>query len=124
MELGPIWPTIPCTDFERAKGFYVDKLGLKVSKDMPEMEMAMFDTGGQSGFVLFKRGPFTCDHTVAGWAVEDVEAAVKDLADKGVTFEQYPELKTDEMGISRMGGGMCAWFKDTEGNILSVNSKM
>ncbi len=124
MELGAIWPTLPCTDFDRAKGFYTEKLGLKISKDMSDMGMAMFNTGGDSGFVLFKREPFTCDHTEAGWSVEDVEATVKALTEKGVTFEQYPELHTDEVGISRMGGGMCAWFKDTEGNILSVNSKM
>ena len=58
------------------------------------------------------------DHTAAGWKIDDVEKVVKDLREKGVVFEQYE--MTDERGIATMGGVKGAWFKDSEGNILSV----
>jgi hypothetical protein len=49
-----------------------------------------------------------------------VEAAVDELAGRGVTFERYPEMEQDERGIMRGGGPPIAWFKDPAGNVLSV----
>jgi len=59
---------------------------------------------------------------VAGWLVEDVDEAVEELRERGVTFEQYdmPGLKTDERGIADIEGVKGAWFKDPEGNILAI----
>ena len=90
---------LPVVDLERARKFYEEKLGLQAG-DAPVGVM------------------FECDHTAAGWEVDDVEKVVKDLREKGVVFEQYE--MTDEQGIATMGGVKGAWFKDSEGNILSV----
>jgi hypothetical protein len=69
-----------------------------------------------------REGDTNADHTVAGWLVEDVEKTVEELRDKGVVFELYdmPGLKTDERGIAESGPTKSAWFKDSEGNILSI----
>jgi hypothetical protein len=54
--------------------------------------------------------------------VNDLEAAIQDLSQRGVTFEQYdlPGLKTDEQGIADIGGLRGGWFKDPDGNILAI----
>ena len=56
------------------------------------------------------------------WRVDDVAATVAELAERGVTFEQYdqPWFKTDERGIVELGPHKTAWFKDPDGNILNV----
>jgi hypothetical protein len=63
----------------------------------------------------------TAQHTLGAFMVADVEAAVAELRGKGVSFEEYdlPGLKTVN-GIAELGGSKGAWFKDPEGNILSV----
>ena len=71
-----------------------------------------------SWLLQHRDSPTKADHTAAGWEVDDVEKVVKDLREKGVVFEQYE--MTDEQGIANMGGVKGAWFKDSEGNILSV----
>ena len=79
----------------------------------------MFECGHGSQLVLYLRdSPTKADHTSAGQEVDDVEKVVKDLREKGVVFEEYE--MTDELGIATMGGVKGAWFKDSEGNILSV----
>jgi catechol 2,3-dioxygenase-like lactoylglutathione lyase family enzyme len=112
---------IPAKDLERTRRFYEDVLGFSVDYE---------DQGGityKSGSTTFNLYPTqfagTAQHTLIGWAVDDIEAVVDDLASKGVTFEQYDmgELKTDAKGIAQMGPQeRGAWFKDPEGNILSV----
>jgi hypothetical protein len=57
---------------------------------------------------------------VLSFPVPDVEKTVDELISKGITFEQYDQIKTDEKGIFRGGGPVIAWFKDPAGNILSV----
>jgi hypothetical protein len=63
--------------------------------------------------------------TVATWMVDDVDRVVDELSAKGITFEQYdfPGLKTDERGIADAGNVKGAWFKDPDGNILSVGQQ-
>jgi catechol 2,3-dioxygenase-like lactoylglutathione lyase family enzyme len=64
----------------------------------------------------------TAQHTLIVWTVPDIAAAVRELADKGVAFERYnmPDFKTDAAGIANMGPERVAWFKDPEGNLLSL----
>jgi predicted enzyme related to lactoylglutathione lyase len=111
---------MPVVDMARAKKFYEEKLGLE-SSETPDG--AMYECGQGSRLGLYQRDtPTKADHTAAGWEVEDVEATVQALREKGVVFEQYdmPGIKTDERGIAAMGEVKGAWFKDPEGNILSV----
>lgn len=61
------------------------------------------------------------NYTVLGWEVENIQRSVKELAKKGVRFETFSQLPQDDLGIWRSPGGACvAWFKDPDGNTLSL----
>src|SRR4051812_31746745 len=107
-------------DLDKAKEFYGETLGLEV-KTHKEMEL-LFVKFGSGGKVMIypKEDHEPASFTVLNFAVKDVEKAVDDLTKKGVTFEQYPHLKTDKKGISRDWGNEIAWFKDPAGNIIAV----
>jgi catechol 2,3-dioxygenase-like lactoylglutathione lyase family enzyme len=112
---------LPAVDLARAKEFYEKKLGL-LPIDAP-VAGAMFKGGQGTVLALYQRdAPTKADHTVAGWVVDDIEAVVDTLRRQGVVFEQYdmPGMKTDKRGIATLGSTKSAWFKDTEGNILSI----
>ena len=119
----PIAAILPAADIEETKKFYVEKLGLQPA-DIPTVENdVMFRCGEGTWLYLYEREAGTqADHTVAGWMVEDVPETVEKLNQKGIVFEQFdlPELKTDEQGIVDMDGTQAAFFKDPEGNILSI----
>ena len=107
---------LPVVDLERASKFYEEKLGLQTINTTGGV---MLECAQGSKLVLYQRNsPTKADHTAAGWEVNDVEKVVNDLREKGVVFEQYE--MTDEQGIATMGPVKGAWFKDSEGNILSV----
>jgi catechol 2,3-dioxygenase-like lactoylglutathione lyase family enzyme len=118
----PVSPTIPVADVEKAKDFYQNTLGLKVS-DMSMPDGVLFEAGGGSRLYIYQRTPTMAEHTLASFMVDDVNAVVSDLKNKGVEFEQYDMpngIKTDENGVAEMGGVKSAWFKDPDGNILAV----
>ncbi|HUP16040.1 MAG TPA: VOC family protein [Acidimicrobiia bacterium] len=116
--------TIPAKDLEGTRRFYEDILKCEVVQERPG-----FGIMYRSGDSLFGLYPTqfagTAQHTLGGFAVDDVEAAVADLRARGVKFEQYdmPGLKTDANGIAEMEGQKGAWFKDPEGNILAVGDR-
>jgi catechol 2,3-dioxygenase-like lactoylglutathione lyase family enzyme len=122
----PAHATLPAVDLERAKKFYEGTLGLRVIFEDPSPG-AVIQAGEGSTIYIYQRAATKADHTAAGFRVKDVEAIVKELKAKGVMFEDVdvPGLKTVE-GIATMttptGEFKGAWFKDTEGNILSVNN--
>jgi catechol 2,3-dioxygenase-like lactoylglutathione lyase family enzyme len=121
----PIMAILPAADIERAKSFYQETLNLR-QLDYGVGDDAAFECGdGTKLYIYAKEGGTKAEHTVAGWLVEDVEKTVEELRQKGVVFEKYdmPGLKTDEHGIAEMDDAKVAWFKDTEGNILSVTSR-
>ena len=111
--------TIPAKDLEGTRRFYEDVLGAQV---------VMEDPGGiiyRSGDATFSLYPTeyagTAQHTLGAFMVRDVEETVADLRSKGVRFEDYdlPGVKTVN-GVADLDGFRGAWFKDPEGNILSV----
>jgi catechol 2,3-dioxygenase-like lactoylglutathione lyase family enzyme len=111
--------TIPAKDLEGTRRFYEDVLGAQVVTEDPG---GILYRSGDSYFSLYPTEyAGTAQHTVGAFMVSDVEAAVAGLRGKGVTFEEYdlPGLKTVN-GIADLGGTRGAWFKDPEGNILSV----
>jgi catechol 2,3-dioxygenase-like lactoylglutathione lyase family enzyme len=117
-----VHPTIAVTNLERAKKFYGETLGLEVQGEM-EGHLA-YQAGEGSVLVVFKRrNPPKAENTVASFAVDDVEATVKWLRDRGVVFEEYdsPGFKTVD-GIASIGDSKGAWFKDPDGNTLAVSS--
>ncbi len=115
----PIHPSLPVVDMNRARKFYEEVLGLKLI-DAQEWGVR-YECGNGTKLLLYPREATKADHTVAGFEVDDVETVVKNLRDKGVVFEEYdtPNLKTVN-GIWTQGSAKAAWFKDTEGNIISI----
>lgn len=107
-------------DLKKAKAFYGQTLGLEVSK-MPE-GLQLKIAGGGLVFIYPKPNHAPATFTVLNFPVDDIEAAVDELAKRGVRFESYEgDIETDEKGIHRGAKGpMIAWFRDPAGNILSV----
>ncbi len=118
-----VWAVVPASDIERARGFYKDKLGLEPTRDM--RGALMYETKG-SKFLLYEtQFAGTAQNTAMNWVTEDLDADMAELRSRGVTFEDYdfPGLKT-ENGVASDEDGRGAWFKDSEGNILSLSEGM
>lgn len=120
----PVTVTLTVTDLNRAKAFYTDKLGLIVAPVAVEDPMGgvLFNAGEGTNLYIYQGGVPKATNTAASFKVDDVLATVNELKGKGVQFESYdmPEIKTDENNIATFGGLKAAWFKDPDGNILSV----
>lgn len=111
---------IPARDVARTGRWYEDVLGLEaVSRDPTAIA---FRSGSSQLNIYETQAAGTAQHTLVGWLVDDIERTVKELSGQGVTFERYdmPGLQTDAKGVARMGDERAAWFKDPEGNILSL----
>ncbi len=112
-------------DIDAAKKFYGETLGLPV-EEQGGMGLELTLGSGAKVFVYPKPNHQPATFTILNFPVEDVDAAVDELASKGMQFERYDEgmMKTDEKGIARPEspdqGPTIAWFKDPAGNILSV----
>jgi catechol 2,3-dioxygenase-like lactoylglutathione lyase family enzyme len=114
---------IICTrDRAGSTAFYRDALGLRLASE--DKFAAIFDLSGATLRVSFVADFRPHEHTILGFRVPDVGAAVKALGEKGVTFDRIAGLTHDELGIwTAAGGSMCvAWFKDPDGNVLSVTN--
>jgi catechol 2,3-dioxygenase-like lactoylglutathione lyase family enzyme len=104
----------------KAKEFYGNTLGLVVTQQTEGLEMKLGD--GQRVFLYPKPNHTPATFTVLNFRVDNIELAVDELKVRGIRLEQYdqPEIKTDKKGIMRGPGPQIAWFKDPDGNILSV----
>jgi catechol 2,3-dioxygenase-like lactoylglutathione lyase family enzyme len=112
-------PTLPVSDLERAKAFYGGTLGLELLWENPAS--ARFRCGENSELSLFKRPVTVTEHTLAHFEVADIEAAVRYLEAKGVTFLDYTEGPlTTTNHIAQVGPARGAWFRDPDGNTLGV----
>jgi len=108
-------------DPARAKKFYGNILGLRlVSEELPFA--LVFDAHGTMLRVTIVKTLNAAGYTVLGWQVPDIVTAAKSLQKAGVQFERYPGMNQDEMGIwASPGGAKVAWFKDPDGNTLSIS---
>src|SRR3954447_13865805 len=106
-------------DILAAKRFYGETLGLKVTEDNGLLTLHV--AGDRPILVYPKDDHAPASFTILNFPVEDIEAAVDALAQRGVSFEHYAgtDLETDEKGVFRGGGPLIAWFKDPAGNVLS-----
>jgi catechol 2,3-dioxygenase-like lactoylglutathione lyase family enzyme len=123
---------LPAQDLERARRFYAEKLGLEPAEERPggllyrfaNGEFALYTSGGASP------GTFT----QMGFEVDDLEAVVAELKDRGVVFEEVdvPGLETTD-GIAEVQGNYpskggkgerAAWFRDSEGNMLGFGQPL
>lgn len=111
--------TIPVTDLETAKPFYVVVLGLPLLDESPFS--LRFGAGRGSQISVYRRPPIERGHTAAHFEVADIEAAVADLRSRGAVFEEYdsgPTATTN--GIAQIGPARAAWLKDPDGNVLGL----
>ena len=105
-------------DIPKAKHFYSDTLGLKVTESYGMLRLHL--AGGAEVLVYPKQDHTPATFTILNFPVDDVDAAVDELVRQGVRFERYPGMDADEKGIFRGGGPYIAWFTDPAGNVLSV----
>ena len=107
-------------DANRAKGFYRDTLGLRlVSEEGPAV---VFDVGGTMLRVTSVAEVAKAPYTVLGWEVANARETVLALLKRGVKFERYEFMQQDELGVwTAPSGARVAWFKDPDGNLLSVS---
>jgi predicted enzyme related to lactoylglutathione lyase len=106
-------------DLGRARRFYEDTLGLRTTPMGDEHLMTLHLPGDRDTLVYMSPNFAPATYTILNFEVEDIEATVEGLAERGVEFERYEGMDQDEKGISRAGPDI-AWFKDPAGNILSV----
>jgi predicted enzyme related to lactoylglutathione lyase len=111
-------------DLEKAKEFYGETLGLNVTELDPGNLLQLELAGGRNTLIYIKPDFQPAAYTILNFDVDDVEAAVDGLTERGVQFERYDGFDQDEKGIDSSGpGGGIAWFKDPAGNILSVHGQ-
>lgn len=126
LEQARVVAIVPVSDVEAAIRFYGDTLGLELQErrdDLPENREAEFEAGHGTLLVYESVGAGKSRHTVAGFRVDDVDATVATLRERGVEFEDYnlPELKT-EGGVAAVGDVRAAWCRDPDGNLLAIES--
>ena len=111
---------VPTRDSTRAREFYEGKLGFAFVSDDP---FALVMRAGENLIRIAKVNDFTpAQYTVLGWEVENIEVTVKWLQERGVVFEKYPFVQDQTPGIwTAPNGDKVAWFKDPDGNVLSVS---
>jgi catechol 2,3-dioxygenase-like lactoylglutathione lyase family enzyme len=118
--IAQIYGKLPAQDVERARGFYAEKLGLE---PYGERHNHLYYEVAGAHFIIFPSvGIPSGTHDQLGLVVEDVAAEVAELKARGVTFESYPPPPGAAMsdGIVDMGQVKAAWFKDSEGNLISL----
>ena len=117
----PVIAFVATRDPARAKQFYRDTLGLPlVSEEIPFA--LVFDAHGTMLRVTIVEKVCVAGYTVLGWQVPEINVAAKALQEAGVQFERFDGMHQDAMGIwSSPGGAKIAWFKDPDGNTLSIS---
>jgi catechol 2,3-dioxygenase-like lactoylglutathione lyase family enzyme len=113
---------VPTRNRQKARPYYEKTLGLSFVSD--DQFALVFDANGVTVRVVdvstvpgFEPLPFT----ILGWSVRDIVKTVKGLGKKGVKFERYPGMQQDQNGVwTSPSGAKVAWFKDPDGNVLSV----
>ena len=116
---------VAVSDFEAAKRFYEGQLGPEPA-DSQEQAVVYPCADGTSLVVYVSpdnagRNPATS----AGWEIDDLDGTMAELAERGVTFEQYdqPGIKTDAHGVFDAGPFRAAWMKDPDGNTLAMTER-
>ena len=111
---------VPTKDSKKARDFYEHKLGFQFVSDD---QFALVMNAGGTMIRIAKAKDFApAPYTVMGWEVDDMNAIVTWLTARGVVFEKYPFVQDQKLGIwTTPTGEKVAWFKDPDGNVLSVS---
>ena len=115
----PLNGFVRITDSKRARQFYEQLLGLAF--DYENAYVTVFRSGDSQIIAQRMDQVAPIAATVLGWEVKDIEKVVTTLRDRGVVFEKYDGMDQDDLGIWKSPAGKVAWFKDPDGNILSVS---
>jgi catechol 2,3-dioxygenase-like lactoylglutathione lyase family enzyme len=115
----PLVAFVGTTDPTRAKAFYQDTLGLELRSE--DAFALVFDVNGTTLRVTTVPQVMAAGYTVLGWIVPDIDDAVRDLRAVGIAFERYEGMPQDDRGVWQAPhGARVAWFKDPDGNTLSI----
>jgi len=119
LRLSPTTMYVGTTDVARSRAFYRDVLGFTLIKD--DASGLLFSLYGAMLRVSKVETLTPQAFTALGWTVDDLVTEVLPLAQRGVVFERYPDLAQDERGVARFpNADLVVWFKDPDGNLLSV----
>jgi catechol 2,3-dioxygenase-like lactoylglutathione lyase family enzyme len=114
--------TIPILDLVRARSFYQNVLGLSIREESPFG--ILFDAGQGTSLFIFPRGDTERDHTLAAFEVADLEATMRGLQEQGVAFDDVDIPGVQQGGkVAELGPVRSAWFRDSEGNVLSITQR-
>ena len=109
-------PTVAVTDLDRAKRFFHEQVGLPLLDETP---FALRFGAGKGTQMSVRRGQPNVGQTMAHFEVDDIEAVIRALTSRGVTFEEYETPKTIDF-IAQIGPARAAWFTDPDGNVFGV----
>jgi catechol 2,3-dioxygenase-like lactoylglutathione lyase family enzyme len=119
LENSKLMAFVATRDAARAKAFYGQTLGLRLVSE--DRFAVVFDSGGTMLRVTIVPKLAQAEYTILGWQVPDIRAAVENLSARGIKFERYGFMQQDERGVwIAPSGARVAWFKDPEGNVLSL----
>jgi len=111
---------VPITDSEKARAFYEGVIGLRFIKD--DGFALVLEANGIMIRAAKMKEVTPAQFTILGWQVTNIEDVVRALQQKGVHFEIFGFFKQDDLGIwTAPTSDKVAWFKDPDGNILSVS---
>ena len=115
-----VYAKLPAQDVDRARAFYAEKLGLEPERELDDH--LFYEVAGTQFLVFPSGGTPSGTHDQFGLIVEDIEQAVEALEARGVSFESYdpPPGATRRGRITDYGALRAAWFKDSEGNLISI----
>ncbi|TCK74179.1 catechol 2,3-dioxygenase-like lactoylglutathione lyase family enzyme [Acidipila rosea] len=119
LQMCHVMPFLATTQPEKARAFYCDVLGMRLEEDSP---FALVVKAANASVRIQKVQAFTpSPFTALGWHVDDIETAARQLQSKGVTFEHFEGMNQNDLGIwASPGGAQVCWFKDPDGNLLSL----
>lgn len=120
----PVTTMLPVKDLDRARDFYVNRLGLE-AEGLAADGKFLLRAGGTRLALFPKPGGTKADHTAVSFEVSDIAAAIRQLEARGVVFADYdlPGLKTVQH-VCVLGSEKAAWFQDPEGNILCLHEDL
>jgi catechol 2,3-dioxygenase-like lactoylglutathione lyase family enzyme len=124
LDARPLVACVATADLARAKRFYRDTLGLRLRSE--DRYALVFEVSGTTLRISEVPAFQPAAHTVLGWTVPDAVAMATELRKRGVTFEHVSQGEQDEHGVWTAPGGVAkvAWFRDPDGNLLSISQTM
>lgn len=121
-----ITAVVPVTDLARSRSFYEGILGLTPKHVLPQQMVTEYENAGTTLLIYQRETASSGEHTIAGFTLEqsDFDDAVVSLLNHGVKFDVFNppgvQLNWDARGVLQEENGAAAWFKDPDGNVLSI----